>query len=45
MNVGHDGLAAKIYSLGARSPVSVKADYLVSHGKVARPSAPQFASY
>jgi hypothetical protein len=38
-------LADKIYSLWDRNPVTVKADYLVSHGKIARPPAPQFASY
>jgi len=45
MNVRADGLVDKIYSLWDRNPVTVKADYLVSHGKVARPPAPQFASY
>jgi len=45
VNVRPDGLADKIYSLWDRNPVTVKADYLVSHGKVARPPAPQFASY
>ena len=44
-NVRPDGLADKIYNLWDRNPVTVKADYLVSHGKVARPPAPQFASY
>ena len=45
INVRPDGLADKIYSLWDRNPVSVKADYLISHGKTARPPAPQFASY
>src|SRR5271157_2398013 len=40
-----DGLVDKIYNLWDRNPVTVKGDYLVSHGKVARPPAPQFASY
>ena len=44
-NVRTDGLADTIYNLWDRNPVSVKADYLTSRGKVARPPAPQFASY
>ena len=40
-----DGLADTIYNLWDRNPVSIKADYLVSHGKSDRPPAPQFASY
>ena len=44
-NVRADGLADTIYNLWDRNPVSIKADYLVSHGKTARPGAPQFASY
>ena len=44
-NVRTDGLADKIYNLWDRNPVTVKADYLTSHGKTARPPAPQFASY
>ena len=43
--VRHDGLVDTIYNLWDRNPVTVKADYLVSHGKVDRPPAPQFASY
>jgi Icc protein len=45
IDVRADGLADKIYSLWDRNPVTVKADYLVSHGKIARPPAPQFPSY
>ena len=45
INVRADGLADKIYSLWDRNPVTVKADYLISHGKIARPPAPQFPSY
>ena len=41
-NVRPDGLVDKIYNLWDRNPVTVKADYLASHGKVARPPAPQF---
>src|SRR6266481_3109599 len=44
-NVRPDGLADKIYNLWDRNPVTIRADYLVSHGKIARPPAPQFASY
>ena len=40
-----DGLADKIYNLWDRNPVTVKANYLTSHGRVGRPPAPQFASY
>ena len=45
LTVRPDGLADKIYNLWDRNPVTVKADYLTSHGKVDRPPAPQFASY
>ena len=44
-NVRADGLADKIYNLWDRNPVTIKADYLTSHGRTARPPAPQFASY
>ena len=44
-NVHPDGLADKIYNLWDRNPVTVKANYLVSRGRIDRPSAPQFASY
>jgi 3',5'-cyclic-AMP phosphodiesterase len=44
-SVRTDGLVDTIYSLWDRNPVSVKADYLVSRGKVDVPPAPQFASY
>jgi Icc protein len=40
-----DGLVDTIYNLWDRNPVNVRADYLVSRGKVDRPPAPQFASY
>jgi predicted phosphodiesterase len=40
-----DGLADKLYNLWDRNPVTVKADYLTSHGKVDRPPTTQFASY
>jgi 3',5'-cyclic AMP phosphodiesterase CpdA len=39
------GLVDSIYNLWDRNPVTVKADYLVSRGKVDVPPAPQFASY
>jgi hypothetical protein len=45
MEVRADGLVDKIYNLWDRNPVTVRADYLRSHGKVYRPAAPQFASY
>jgi Icc protein len=45
LNVRADGLADKIYNLWDRNPVTVKSEYLTSHGKIARPPAPQFASY
>ena len=44
-NIRTDGLADKIYNLWDRNPVTVKANYLTSHGRVDRPPAPQFASY
>jgi 3',5'-cyclic-AMP phosphodiesterase len=44
-NVRPDGLADKIYNLWDRNPVTIKADYLTSHGRISRPPAPQFASY
>jgi hypothetical protein len=34
-----------MYNLWDRNPVTVRADYLRSNGKVYRPPAPQFASY
>jgi 3',5'-cyclic-AMP phosphodiesterase len=40
-----DGLVDTIYSLWDRNPVTIKANYLVSRGKIDRPPAPQFASY
>jgi 3',5'-cyclic-AMP phosphodiesterase len=45
LTVHADGLADKIYNLWDRNPVTVKASYLVSRGRVDRPPAPQFASY
>jgi 3',5'-cyclic-AMP phosphodiesterase len=44
-NVRADGLADKIYNLWDRNPVTVNANYLTSHGRIARPPKPQFASY
>lgn len=44
-NARADGLVDTIYNLWDRNPVSVKASYLTSRGKVDRPPAPQFASY
>jgi 3',5'-cyclic AMP phosphodiesterase CpdA len=44
-NVRPDGLADMIYNLWDRNPVTIKADYLTSRGKTARPPGPQFASY
>jgi 3',5'-cyclic AMP phosphodiesterase CpdA len=44
-NVRPDGLADKIYNLWDRNPVTIKAEYLTSRGRIARPPAPQFASY
>src|ERR1019366_1038914 len=38
-------LAVMIDSLWDLNPVTVKAAYLVSHGEIARPPAPQFPSY
>jgi Icc protein len=43
--VNADGLVDTIYNLWDRNPVTVKASYLTSGGKVDRPPAPQFASY
>lgn len=40
-----DNLVDTVYNLWDRNPVSVRADYLVSQGKVDKPPAPQFASY
>ncbi len=40
-----DALVDTVYNLWDRNPVTVKADYLVSRGKVDVPPAPQFASY
>jgi 3',5'-cyclic-AMP phosphodiesterase len=40
-----DGLADKIYNLWDRNPVSVKAEYLASRGKQARPPMTQFPSF
>ena len=40
-----DGLVDTIYNLWDRNPVSVRATYLTSRGRTARPPAPQFASY
>ncbi len=45
LQVRADGLVDKVYNLWDRNPISVKADYLTSHGKIDRPPAPQFASY
>jgi 3',5'-cyclic-AMP phosphodiesterase len=40
-----DGLVNKIYSLWDRNPVTVRASYLQSMGKVDRPPAPTFKTY
>ena len=40
-----DSTVDKVYNLWDRNPVTVKASYLRSFGKVDRPPAPQFASY
>ncbi|MGD0949296.1 MAG: metallophosphoesterase [Candidatus Binatia bacterium] len=40
-----EGVVDKIYNLWDRNPVTVKASYLRSFGKVDRPPEPQFASY
>jgi Icc protein len=45
INVGKEGLADMMYNLWDRNPVTVRAQYLRSRGKVYRPPAPQFASY
>ena len=45
VNVNKDGLADMMYNLWDRNPVTVRAQYLRSQGKVYRPPAPQFASY
>jgi Icc protein len=44
-NVHPDGLADLIYNLWDRNPVTVKASYLTSRGRIDKPPAPQFASY
>jgi predicted MPP superfamily phosphohydrolase len=44
-NVRHEGLVDTIYNLWDRNPVTVKASYLTSRGRVDKPSKPQFASY
>ncbi len=45
VNVGQDGLADMMYNLWDRNPVTVRAQYLRSQGKLYRPPTPQFASY
>jgi hypothetical protein len=45
LTIRPDGLADKIYNLWDRNPVTIKAEYLVSHGETSRPPPPQFASY
>jgi len=40
-----DGLVNKVYDLWDRNPVTVKASYLKSMGKVDRPPAPTFKTY
>ena len=45
ITVSKQGLADAMYHLWDRNPVTVRADYLRSAGKVYRPPAPQFASY
>ena len=40
-----DGLVNKIYSLWDRNPITVRASYLQSMGKVDRPPAPTFKTY
>jgi 3',5'-cyclic AMP phosphodiesterase CpdA len=40
-----DGLVNKVYNLWDRNPVTVKASYLKSFGKVDRPPAPTFKTY
>jgi Icc protein len=44
-SVRSDGLVDTVYNLWDRNPVTVKAEYLVSGGKIDRPPAPQFPSY
>jgi hypothetical protein len=43
--ISAEGVVDKIYNLWDRNPVTVKASYLRSLGKVDRPPEPQFASY
>jgi hypothetical protein len=45
LKVSKEGLADMMYNLWDRNPVTVRAPYLRSQGKLYRPSAPQFASY
>ena len=45
VNVSKEGLADMMYNLWDRNPVTVRAQYLRSQGKLYRPPAPQFASY
>ncbi len=40
-----EGLVDTVYNLWDRNPVTVRANYLKSHGKEDRPPAAQFASY
>jgi 3',5'-cyclic-AMP phosphodiesterase len=40
-----EGLVDTIYNLWDRNPVTVRASYLTSRGRIDRPSKPQFASY
>jgi 3',5'-cyclic AMP phosphodiesterase CpdA len=45
VKVSKEGLADMMYNLWDRNPVTVRSEYLRSHGKLYRPPAPQFASY
>jgi 3',5'-cyclic-AMP phosphodiesterase len=45
VKVSKEGLADMMYNLWDRNPVTVRAQYLRSQGKLYRPSEPQFASY
>jgi Icc protein len=45
VKVSKEGLADMMYNLWDRNPVTVRAQYLRSQGKLYRPPAPQFASY
>jgi Icc protein len=45
LKVSKEGLADMMYNLWDRNPVTVRAQYLRSQGKLYRPPAPQFASY